>query len=46
MAVPAGGSDLERVEYANRQLAALNEVSNHFCRIRDETSFSTLSRGS
>ncbi|HXV62771.1 MAG TPA: GAF domain-containing protein, partial [Vicinamibacteria bacterium] len=28
--------DLERLEFANRQLAALNDVSNRFSRIRDE----------
>jgi PAS domain S-box-containing protein len=28
--------DLERLEFANRQLAALNHVSNRFSRLRDE----------
>ncbi|HXV59170.1 MAG TPA: PAS domain S-box protein, partial [Vicinamibacteria bacterium] len=28
--------DLERLEFANRQLAALNDASNRFSRIRDE----------
>ncbi len=31
-----GRRDLERLEFANRQLSALNHVSNRFSRIRDE----------
>lgn len=31
-----GKKDLDRMEFANRQLAALNHVSNRFSRIRDE----------
>ncbi|MGH9335495.1 MAG: GAF domain-containing protein, partial [Vicinamibacteria bacterium] len=30
------GLDLERLEFANRQLAAMNQVSNRFSKIRDE----------
>jgi PAS domain S-box-containing protein len=32
-----GGRDLERIEQANRQLAALNEASNRFSRMREES---------